>query len=109
MVCVLKHVKLGTEQQRGRSHQVASWPLESGRDVRVKTYVNGMSLFLKSRVLSEKGSFLCAEGQGKLLNRSHVGKCNDHHHLIMKDGRMKNHGACTMYALQPLSVVLYTL
>jgi hypothetical protein len=52
MVSVSKHVKLGTEKQRGRSQQVVGWPLESGRDVRVKTCVNVTSLFPKGRVLS---------------------------------------------------------
>jgi hypothetical protein len=56
-VRVSKHVRSGTEQQRGRSQQVVSWPLESGRDVRVKTCVNSMSLFPKSRVLSERKFF----------------------------------------------------
>jgi hypothetical protein len=106
MVHVSKHVRSGTEQQRGRSQQVVGWPLESGRDVRVKTCVNGTSLFPKSRVLSER-KFYVPEGRGKLLNRSHIGKCNDHHQLIMKAERMKNHGARITYALQPLSVVLY--
>jgi hypothetical protein len=54
MVCVSKHVMSGTEQQRGQSQQVVGWPLESGRDVRIKTCVNGTSLFPEGRVLSEK-------------------------------------------------------
>jgi hypothetical protein len=69
-----------------------------------------MVQFCSQRVGScHKRKFLCAKGQGKLLNRSRIGKCSDHHQFIMKDGRMKNHGARIMYALQPLSVVLYTL
>jgi hypothetical protein len=53
-VRVSKHVRSGTEQQRGQGQQVVGWLLESGRDVRVKTCVNGMNLFPKSRVLSER-------------------------------------------------------
>jgi hypothetical protein len=54
MTCVSRHVKSGTKQQKGRSQQVVGWPLESGRDVRVKTCVNGTSLFPKSWVLSKR-------------------------------------------------------
>jgi hypothetical protein len=90
----------------GRSQQVVDWPLESGRDVRIKTCVSGKGLFPKSRVLSEE-KVLRAKGRGKLLNRSHVDRCNDHHQLIMKSERMKNHGAHITYTLQLLSVVLY--
>jgi hypothetical protein len=54
MVCVSKHVNLGTEQRRGRSEQVVGWPLQLRRNVRVKTCVNGTSQFPKSRVLSER-------------------------------------------------------
>jgi hypothetical protein len=43
--------------------------------------------------------------EASCLNRSHVGKCNNHHQLIMKAGRMKNHDARITYALQLLSVV----
>jgi hypothetical protein len=66
MACVSKHVRSGTEQQKGRSQQVVGWPLDSGRDVRVKTCVNSTSLFPKSRVLSKR-EFLRAPGRGKLL------------------------------------------
>jgi hypothetical protein len=90
----------------GRSQQVVDWPLELGRDVRTKTCVSGKGIFPKSRVLSEE-EVLRAKGRGKLLNRSHIGRCNDHHHLIMNSERMKNHGACITYTLQLLSVVLY--
>jgi hypothetical protein len=104
---VSKRVRLGTEQRMGRSQQVVGWPLESGRDVRTKTCVRGKGIFPKSRVLSEE-RVLCAKGRGKLLNRSRVGRRSDHHQLIMKSERMKNHGTRITYALQLLSVVLYT-
>jgi hypothetical protein len=106
MVDVSKRVRLGTEQRMGRSQQVVSCPLESGRDVRIKTCVSGKGIFPKSRALSEE-KVLRAKGQGKVLNISHVGRCNDHHQLIMKLERMKNHDAHIMYTLQLLSVVLY--
>jgi hypothetical protein len=51
--------------------------------------------------------FLHDEGQGKLLNRSCIGKCNDYNQLIMRDERMKNHDARITYSLYPLLVVLY--
>jgi hypothetical protein len=51
---VSKHVRPGTEQLRGRGQQVVGWPLESGRDVKVKTCVNHTSLFPRSRVLSKR-------------------------------------------------------
>jgi hypothetical protein len=85
---------------------VADWPLESGRDVRTKTCVKGKGIFPKSWVLSEE-RVLRAKGRGKLLNRSRVGRRSDHHQLIMKSERMKNHDARITYALQLLSVVLY--
>jgi hypothetical protein len=47
-------------------------------------------------------------GSRQVVNRSRVGKCSDHHQLIMGAGRMKNCGVCITYALQLLSVVLYT-
>jgi hypothetical protein len=103
---VSKCVRSGTEQRMGRSQQVVGWPLESGRDVRTKTCVSGKGLFPKSRVLSEE-KVLRAKGRGKLLNRSRVGRRSDHHQLIMKSERMKNHGAHITYTLQLLSVVLY--
>jgi hypothetical protein len=90
----------------GRSQQVVDWPLESGRDVRTKTCVSGKGIFPKSRVLSEE-KVLRAKSRGKLLNRSHVDRRNDHHQLIMKSERMKNHDAHITYTLQLLSVVLY--
>jgi hypothetical protein len=41
---------------KGRSQQVVGWPLETGRDVRVETCVNGTGmLFPESRVIL-KGS-----------------------------------------------------
>jgi hypothetical protein len=85
---------------------VVDCPLESRRDVRTKACVSDKGLFPKSRVLSEE-KVLCAKGRDKLLNRSHVGMNNDHHQLIMKSKRMKNHGAHITYTLQLLLVVLY--
>jgi hypothetical protein len=55
----------------------------------------------------KKGVSTCPRSR-KVVNRSHVGKCSDHHQLIMGAGRMKNHGVRITYALQLLSVVLYT-
>jgi hypothetical protein len=54
-----------------------------------------------------KKEVLRVEGRGKLLNRSCIDKCNDHHQLIMRVERMKNHGARITYTLHPLSFVLY--
>jgi hypothetical protein len=54
MVCVSKCVRSGTEQQMGQSQQVAGWPLESGRDVRIKTCISDKGLFPKSRVMLEE-------------------------------------------------------
>ena len=106
MVDVSKRVRLGTEQRMGRSQQVVSWPLESRRDVKTKICVSGKGIFPKSRVLSEE-KVLCAKVRGKLLIRSHVNRQSDHHHLIMKSERMKNHDAHITYALQLLSTILY--
>jgi hypothetical protein len=91
----------------GRSQQLVSWHLESGRDVKIKSCVSGKGLFLESQVLSED-KVLCTKVRGKLLNRNHVGRRNDHHQRIMKSERMKNHGAHITYTLQLLSAVLYT-
>jgi len=90
------------------SQQVAGWPLESGRDLRIKTCVSGKGIFSKSQGLWEE-EVLHGKGRGKLLNRSHVGKGNDHHQLIMKSERMRNHDALITYTLELLSSVLYTL
>jgi hypothetical protein len=54
MVCVSKRVRSGTEQRMGQSQKVVGWPLESGRDVKIKTCVSGKGIFQKSRVLSEE-------------------------------------------------------
>jgi hypothetical protein len=39
-------------------------------------------------------------------NKGHVGKYNDHHHLIMKSEMIINQGAHITYTLQLLSSVL---
>jgi hypothetical protein len=67
----------------------------------VKVFSQRVGSSQKRKVLSEKG-------RGKLLNRIHFRRQSDHHHLIMKSERMKNHNARITYALQLLSVVLYT-
>jgi hypothetical protein len=55
----------------------------------------------------KKGVSMCPRSR-QVVNRSCIGKCSDHHQLIMGVGRMKNHGVRITYALQLLSVVLYT-
>jgi hypothetical protein len=55
----------------------------------------------------KKGVSTCPRSR-QVVNRSHIGKCSDHHQLIMRAGRMKNHGVRITYALQLLSTVLYT-
>jgi hypothetical protein len=55
----------------------------------------------------KKGVSTCPRSS-QVVNRSRVGKCSNHYQLIMKVGRMKNCSVCIMYALQPLSLVLYT-
>jgi hypothetical protein len=55
----------------------------------------------------KKGFSTCPRSS-QVVNRIHVSKCSNHYQPIMKAGRMKNHDVCIMYALQPLSLVLYT-
>jgi len=98
MVHVSNHVRSGTEQKVDRSQKVVGWPLESGRDVKIKTCVSGKGLLPKSRVLSED-KVLRAKVRGKLLNKIQVNRCNEHHHLIMKSKRMKNHDTHITYTL----------
>jgi hypothetical protein len=80
--------------------------LESGRDVRVQTCVNKYESVPKESGPVKKGVSTCPRSR-QVVNRSRIGKCSNHYRLIMKAGRMKNHGVRIMYALQPLSTVLY--
>jgi hypothetical protein len=47
--------------------------------------------------------------EASCYNKGHVGRYNNHHHLIMKSERIRNHDAHITYTLQLLSSVLYTL
>jgi hypothetical protein len=105
---VSKHVGSGIETTKG-SRLASGW-LDLG--VRKGCQSQNMCKWYESfpKDLGPiRKEFLRVEDQGKLLKRSCIGKCNDHHHLIMKDGRMKNHDTRIMYALQPLSIVLHML
>jgi hypothetical protein len=49
------------------------------------------------------------EVEASCWNKGHVDGYNDHHHLIMKSERLRNHDAHITYTLQLLSSVLCTL
>jgi hypothetical protein len=58
MAPVSKHVRSGSSQQRGQIQQEVSWPLESGRDVRVKT----VGMFYRQRMLVIDGKYSSDDG-----------------------------------------------
>jgi hypothetical protein len=86
---------------------VVGWPLETGRDVKVKTCIKGMGMPFPRKSSHVKKTVSMCPKSSQVVNGGRFGKYNSYYQFIMKAEGMKNRSIRIIHAQQVVSPVSY--
>jgi hypothetical protein len=87
---------------------MVGWPLEMGKGFRVENYIRGMGMSFPKRSKPVRKLVLYVPQLSQVVNKGHIGKCNNYYQFIMKAEGMKNHSVHIIHAQQTISPAFHT-